>query len=57
MIRRHRLRHFFKKAMTGYLPREIIDKRKHGFGLPFGEWLSRSAALRDVVFTALERRA
>jgi asparagine synthase (glutamine-hydrolysing) len=53
LIRGHRLRHFFKEAMTGYLPREIIDKKKHGFGLPFGDWLNRSEALRDVVFPAL----
>jgi asparagine synthase (glutamine-hydrolysing) len=44
------LRHFYKLAMTGYLPDEIINKKKHGFGLPFGLWLQESAALREQIF-------
>lgn len=55
LIRRHRLRHFYKEAMDGFLPREIINKPKHGFGLPFGIWLKESAKLRDVVYPALEQ--
>jgi asparagine synthase (glutamine-hydrolysing) len=55
LIRGHRLRHFFKEAMTGFLPTEIIHKKKHGFGLPFGDWLNRSATLRELVFPALQR--
>lgn len=33
------LRWFYKEALKGFLPKEIIDKEKHGFGLPFGEWV------------------
>jgi asparagine synthase (glutamine-hydrolysing) len=44
-----RLRHFYKEAMIGFLPDEIIHKTKHGFGLPFGLWLHDSPRLRDLV--------
>ncbi len=54
MIRRHRLRHFFKETVDGFLPQDIINKSKHGFGLPFGVWLKESAKLHDLVFPALE---
>jgi asparagine synthase (glutamine-hydrolysing) len=43
------LRWFFKKALTGYLPDEIINKSKHGFGLPFGLWAKDYAPLRERV--------
>ena len=49
------LRSFYKQAMTGFLPQEVIDKRKHGFGLPFGVWLKEHAPLRELVFGHLER--
>ncbi|MEO0973435.1 MAG: asparagine synthase-related protein, partial [Pseudomonadota bacterium] len=55
MIKRHRLRHFFKSSMDDFLPKEIINKPKHGFGLPFGIWLKESAKLREVVYDALDR--
>jgi asparagine synthase (glutamine-hydrolysing) len=44
------LRSFFKKAMTGFLPDEVLKKKKHGFGLPFGEWLKTHRTLADVVY-------
>jgi asparagine synthase (glutamine-hydrolysing) len=47
------LRDFYKRAMRGFLPDAIIDKKKHGFGLPFGLWLKESAQLRDVIFDSL----
>jgi asparagine synthase (glutamine-hydrolysing) len=47
------LRHFYKEAMTGFLPEEIIHKTKHGFGLPFGLWLHDSPRLRDLVMGSL----
>ncbi len=43
------LRWFFKTALKGYLPDAIIDKRKHGFGLPFGVWAREHAPLRERV--------
>lgn len=44
-VRGFRLRHFFKEASRGFLPDEIINKSKHGFGLPFGTWVVRDAVL------------
>lgn len=50
MMPGRKLRHFYKQAMTGFLPDEIIHKKKHGFGLPFGLWLQESSQLRDLIF-------
>jgi asparagine synthase (glutamine-hydrolysing) len=47
------LRSFYKRAMSGFLPDEIIHKRKHGFGLPFGLWLERSAPLAQLIDASL----
>jgi len=49
------LRSFYKRAMTGFLPQEVIDKKKHGFGLPFGEWLKEHTPLRELIFGHLHR--
>ena len=43
-----RLRWFFKRALDDFLPREIIQKTKHGFGLPVGVWMAEHAQLRDL---------
>lgn len=40
------LRWFFKEALRGFLPDEILTKKKQGFGLPFGVWLTRNEPLR-----------
>jgi len=53
------LRHFFKEALRGFLPDEIIAKKKHGFGMPFGNWLLRHEnlnALADDALRSLARR-
>lgn len=47
------LRFFFKQALHGFLPIEIIRKRKHGFGLPFGPWVTRHEPLRALARGAL----
>ena len=49
------LRSFYKRAMKGFLPDAILEKRKHGFGLPFGVWLKTHAPLADFIFDSLER--
>jgi asparagine synthase (glutamine-hydrolysing) len=54
-IRGRKLRDFYKRAFADFLPREIIFKHKHGFGLPFGEWLKSEPVLRDLTYPALER--
>ena len=38
-----KLRWFFKEALRGFLPDEILTKKKQGFGLPFGVWATRHA--------------
>ena len=39
--------------MRGFLPEEILNKTKHGFGLPFGDWLKTHAALADMIYSHL----
>jgi asparagine synthase (glutamine-hydrolysing) len=58
-VRRFALRWFFKRALEDFLPAEIIAKKKHGFGLPFGVWATGHAALRALAgdsLASLERR-
>ena len=43
-----KLRWFFKEALRGFLPDEILVKKKQGFGLPFGVWVTRDDALREL---------
>jgi asparagine synthase (glutamine-hydrolysing) len=53
-VRRFELRHFYKETMKDFLPHEIITKSKHGFGLPFGQWLKATPALQAEVYPAVE---
>jgi hypothetical protein len=48
-----KLRWFFKEALRGFLPDEIITKKKQGFGLPFGVWATRHAGLREFARESL----
>lgn len=48
-----RLRYFFRQALCEFLPREILKKKKHGFGLPFGPWLQHHRPLRDLALDSL----
>ena len=43
------LRVFFKRAYSDLLPREIIAKTKHGFGLPIPVWLRTDKQLNDMM--------
>jgi asparagine synthase (glutamine-hydrolysing) len=47
------LRYFFKEALKDFLPREIITKHKHGFGLPIGIWMQSHAPLRALAYDAV----
>jgi asparagine synthase (glutamine-hydrolysing) len=49
-----KLRWMFKEALRGFLPDEIITKKKHGFGLPFGVWAIKHPGLRKLASDALE---
>jgi tetratricopeptide (TPR) repeat protein len=52
-LKRTRLRYFFKEALRGFLPEEIITKTKHGFGLPFGPWLQTHRPLQQLALDSL----
>ena len=52
-VRGQELRWFYKRAMRGFLPTAIIDKTKHGFGLPFGVWTRTHEGLRKLSEDAL----
>lgn len=52
-VRGQRLRWFFKEALADLLPEKIINKSKHGFGLPFGVWSMQYAPLGEVVHDSL----
>ena len=47
------LRWFFKEALRGFLPNEIITKKKQGFGLPFGTWANTHPALKALATDSL----
>jgi len=53
-VRRLRLRHFFKDSLTGFLPDEVVRKKKHGFGLPIGPWLLSEPDLFAISKRAIE---
>ncbi|WP_245621666.1 asparagine synthetase B family protein [Sedimenticola selenatireducens] len=47
------LRHFYKAALTNWLPQETIDKKKQGFGLPFGVWMQTHKPLQELAYESL----
>lgn len=58
-IKHGKLRYFFKKATSGFLPDETINKQKHGFGLPFGIWMKEYKPLHELAresLSSLEQR-
>jgi asparagine synthase (glutamine-hydrolysing) len=55
LIHRWRLRYFYKQAMRSFLPKETIEKEKHGFALPFRIWMERKGPLRDLIGDTLSQ--
>jgi len=45
-----KLRHFYKQAMKGFLPNDVLTKSKHGFGLPFGVWMKTNKDLQALAY-------
>jgi asparagine synthase (glutamine-hydrolysing) len=43
-IRGGRLKHVLKRAVSDLLPRDILDRKKRGFGTPMGAWLKQELA-------------
>lgn len=56
-MRNGQLRGFYKHATRDFLPKAIIDKKKHGFGLPFGVWTSTHPGLSRLAQQSLESLA
>ncbi len=54
-MRRNKLRDFYKRAVKDLLPEQIINKPKHGFGLPFGVWMSEHPGLQELAADNLSR--
>ena len=52
-LRDGQLRWFYKHATRNFLPGQILAKKKHGFGLPFGIWLKDHAGLRRLAEDSL----
>ncbi len=52
-VRDRKLRWFFKEALRDLLPEKIINKSKHGFGLPFGVWSAQHAPISDLIGDSL----
>ncbi len=53
-IKGYELRTFFKNAVRGFVPDKVINKEKHGFGLPFGVWLKDDQPLQEIVYGSLD---
>ena len=39
-----RLKHAMKEAVSGLLPRDILERKKRGFGMPMGAWIKEDLA-------------
>jgi asparagine synthase (glutamine-hydrolysing) len=42
-------RFIFKKAMQDILPAEVLNKKKHGFGVPLARWLLEDKQFNELV--------
>lgn len=55
-LRGARSKFILKEAARGLLPDAIIDRRKHGFGIPLGAWLRRDMTpVRDILLSQRAR--
>ena len=56
-LKGQQLRWFFKEALRGFLPDDILTKKKQGFGLPFGVWVNSHAGLKKLASDSLHSLA
>ncbi len=54
-MRFNRLRASSERALHGFLPKEVHNKEKHGFRLPFGEWMHTHPGLHELGRSSLIR--
>src|SRR5436190_7982435 len=52
-LRGWKKRYIIKKAFETLLPKEILTKKKHGFGLPTGDWLRTHPGFRELARSLL----
>jgi asparagine synthase (glutamine-hydrolysing) len=52
-VRNMKMKYLFKKAVEPWLPREILNRKKRGFGAPMGAWLRQE--LQPLVRELLSR--
>jgi asparagine synthase (glutamine-hydrolysing) len=52
-VRGAKKRYLFKQAVANVLPREILRKTKHGFGVPIAEWIRTDRRVREAVLDPL----
>ena len=52
-IKGNDLRHFYKAALKGWLHDDTINKKKQGFGLPFGVWMETHKPLQEMAYDHL----
>src|SRR4051812_42673298 len=57
-IRNGRTKHLFKSAMKGTIGDDILDRPKHGFGVPLSSWFrgSLDGFARDVLLSGRSRQ-
>ena len=48
-LRGFKKRYIFKKAMQGILPDQVLNKKKHGFGVPLSQWLLQEPRLESLL--------
>ena len=46
-------RYIFKRAMEGFLPDRIINKEKHGMGMPIAKWFKYDKELNELLYDTL----
>ena len=50
-------KHILKESARGLLPDSIIDRKKHGFGVPLGTWLRKDIQpVRDILLSQTARQ-
>lgn len=47
-VKRFNKRYLFKRAFRELLPKEIIQKKKHGFGIPVAVWMNSDPRMREL---------
>ena len=56
-LKGQRGKHILKEAARGLLPDDIINRKKHGFGIPLGAWLRQDMApVRDILLSQSARQ-